>query len=389
LRGAVFQTHQLRLALRAGEISRVARAVAFEAAYSSAGGTRNRRRTAELLGITADLASRVETPYVRALPTLIGGWAAYLEGDWKAGARGSEESAAMLKRSCTGVAWELDTSQFFLTWCHYYMGEFRLLVERYPALLKDAQDRGDLYALTQVRIWLGHHVHLMNDDPVRADLESREAMNQWSQRDFSIQHFWMMWAEVDGCLYTNRGLKALQIMTELWPALRSSGLLTIQEVRLQSLEFLGRCLLGAARESGEAVRRAFLRRCLRVARRMERDGAAWGAALAGLLRAGVSSALGKRRGSERLLAAAEERFREIDMASFAEVSRRRRGQQVGGPDGLALVQATDAWMRDQGVVRPDLMADMFTPGHWEPVERGRETGPPANQPNLEASSTSR
>jgi len=62
-----------------------------------------------------------------------------------------------------------------------------------------------------------------------------------------------------------------------------------------------------------------------------------------------------------LLEDAERRLRELDMQLHAAAYRRHRGGLIGGALGAALVADADAWMRGQGVLRPDRLAWAFAP----------------------------
>jgi hypothetical protein len=44
------------------------------------------------------------------------------------------------------------------------------------------------------------------------------------------------------------------------------------------------------------------------------------------------------------------------------VTRIRRGQLRGGAEGASEVAAAEAWMRSEGIVRPDRFAAMLAPG---------------------------
>jgi hypothetical protein len=50
------------------------------------------------------------------------------------------------------------------------------------------------------------------------------------------------------------------------------------------------------------------------------------------------------------------------MAGYVAAIGRRRGELLGGEEGRALVVASEAALRAEGVVRPDRIADMLAPG---------------------------
>jgi eukaryotic-like serine/threonine-protein kinase len=55
---------------------------------------------------------------------------------------------AILLERCTGVVWELGTARLMGCASLFFMGRFRELLSRVPALLQDAEGRGDLYEAT-------------------------------------------------------------------------------------------------------------------------------------------------------------------------------------------------------------------------------------------------
>jgi len=90
----------------------------------------------------------------------------------------------------------------------------------------------------------------------------------------------------------------------------------------------------------------------------------WSDPLALLLHAGVAAASGDRQAAGDLLNAAEAGFRAADMHLYAAASQRRRGEIVGGDDGLQLIQMADAWMLRQRIQDPARMTEMVAPGRW-------------------------
>ena len=84
IRGADFQSRHLLLALRAGEPYRVARAMAFEAAWTAArGGAARGERAAQIARRAEELSQKVGHPHAIGLSIWASGVAAYLAGNWK------------------------------------------------------------------------------------------------------------------------------------------------------------------------------------------------------------------------------------------------------------------------------------------------------------------
>ncbi len=142
IRGAYFQTLHFRLAMRAGEPFRVARALALEAAFSAASGTRTASRSARLVADAETLAARIGDPWVRGWVRGSSGVVAALEGRWPEGLRLCDEGEAMFHDRCGGTAWELSTFRFFTTYALAFTGQMRELHRRVPAYARAALERG-------------------------------------------------------------------------------------------------------------------------------------------------------------------------------------------------------------------------------------------------------
>ena len=53
------------------------------------------------------------------------------------------------------------------------------------------------------------------------------------------------------------------------------------------------------------------------------------------------------------------------MALYAAAARRCRGVLLGGEEGRVLVEAADAWMRDERIRNPERMTAMLAPGSMD------------------------
>jgi hypothetical protein len=352
LSGAYFQTRGLLLALAAGEPYAVARALAVEAAHSSTGGTRTRRRTARILDMTERLARQVDRPHVFGLSAMAKGLAAAFEGRWKEAVTFCDESERILRDDCTGVIWELDTAHRFALWALVFRGEAPEINRRLPALLQQARERDDLYAVVNLSTVVQPFARLAADEPLRARAELAEVMARWSQQGFHVQHMNRLYDEATIDLYLGDAAASLARLYAAWPLLERSHLLRVQQVRIFLAHLRGRAALASGKlfpANDDA--------CWLLCQR-----AAWADALAKLLFAGLAARRGNRDGAARLLTEAAAELDAADMGLYAAAARRRLGALVGGDEGRALVVRADAVMAERQVKAPEKMTAFYAPG---------------------------
>ncbi len=367
IRGRDFQTRHMLLALRAGEPYRVARAMGPEAAYTAAfGGSAARRRTQVLVSRAMALAEAVKHPHALGMAYVTAGIAAYLEGRWEPGWELAQHAEEILRTQCTGVAWELDTAHMYSLRALVFMGRLRTLAERLPNLLKEAGERGDLFAATGMRARFSYVVNLMANDPRAARAEARRAAAQWSHQSFYLQHYFLLIGEIETLLYEKSGQAARAGLQEQWTFLKQSLLLRPQFFRIEALHLRGRCSLAAANGTNLSAssQGKLLRETARDARRLQREKSHWGDPFATLLRAGVASLRRDRDEALERLAVAAAGFDAAKMALYAAAARRCRGLLLGGEEGRAFIEAADSWMRSELIQNPERMTAMLAPGRW-------------------------
>jgi hypothetical protein len=365
IRAADFQARHLLLALRAGEPYRVCRALAVEGAYLALAGIPGKDRAGHVLRTARALAERIQDqhPHAIGLVTLVEGMSAFLQGRWTDAIELHGRAETILRERCRGVAWELATARLMWSVSLFFCGELGILAERLPALLKEAEARGDLYEATDLRIRISHANWLAADDPDAARREVRLAIARWPAEAFYVQHWWSLIANLEIGLYSGQAAENWVLLTREWPRLEQSLLLRVQYVRLESLHHRGAAALALAANPAtpEVLRSRLLRTAEADARRILRERAAWATPLAQLLLAAIASILGDREGGASVLAEAEAGFNAARMSLYAAAARFRRGELLG--DGSMAAEAA-AWMHGQKIRNPARMAAMLAPGRW-------------------------
>ncbi|HZU37769.1 MAG TPA: hypothetical protein VFA18_17750, partial [Gemmataceae bacterium] len=359
IRGAELQVRHLLLALRAGEPYRVARALALEAGHSATIGSTAWQRTMHLLDAARAIEARVPHPHTRGLVTLISGMAEYLVGHWRLGLELCEQATTILHEQCTGVMWELNTARAYCLYALYFMGEVAELSRRLGPILKDAEERGNLFVLANHATFTRPLAQLAADDSDTALKDLDDLMAQWSQEGFQAQHFYSMYAHVQIHLYRGDAEAAHNWLVSQWPGLVGSLLLRVQHVRIFSYEARARAALALAARSGRPS--SLLKQIDHDIRRLEREPVGYAQALARLLRAGQAAVHGERQRIAPLLREAMDQFETLDMRLHAAVARDRLGEVSGGAEGQALRAQSASWMADQKVRHPARMVGMLAP----------------------------
>jgi serine/threonine protein kinase len=358
--GADFQTRAVLLALRTGHPYRIVRALAGHAAHMAASGERGRRRAARLMRTLDALAQRQGSPEALGWVSLAAGVMASFEGQWRAVLERCDHAIDIFRSRCIGVAWELNSAHLFSLLALVLLGEIAEFRRRRAILLEEAHQRGDLYLLNGLCSSGSIIDRLAADDPEGAERELDEAIGQWTQRGFHIQHHGAIFARMLIDLYRGDGRAAWRRVGESQAGYRYSLQQWIQQLRIGMFQIRGWAALAASASSDDL--RPLLRVARRAAGRLERERIPYAAAFARLIRAGVGAVAGETENAVGLLREAVEQFEAADMHLVAAAARRRLGEALGGDEGRELVQQADAWMRSQTIQNPSRMAAMYTPG---------------------------
>jgi hypothetical protein len=242
-------------------------------------------------------------------------------------------------------------------------GKIRELSEKLPIILEDARAHGDVYSDVAIRcFYTAHLVYLAADDPERGIAETTHAIQQWRKTRYDLQHFGATFAIMECHLYAGRTEQARASLLADAPDIRHSLLFRKGHIVRATLFYargrtaLAEWLRDPAAHNLQAETEKFADKLIGLQ-------SPWGKALSLLLRAGIVAGMKRRSDALRLLENAEELLRQQDLQLFAAAVLRRRGELEGEP-GIAKIEAADAFMRSENIVRPDKMTAMILPGNW-------------------------
>ncbi|MCU1278422.1 MAG: Serine/threonine-protein kinase PknA, partial [bacterium] len=359
IRGAELQARHFLLAREVGDAFRLTRAVCAEVAFASASPS-SRHRIDTLLPLARELAAESGELKAEAWAHGAEAFVNFQLGRWRTSHDCFVRSEELLRR-CTNVRWELATSQIHRLFSLGYLGNLGEAARAGRQCLREAEERGDLYADTMLRLVLT--TALLAEDRVdETERSIATALGQWSHSGFHLQHFHAMHGRVRARLYTGDVRGAQQAIDDVAAPLSRSLILRAQITRLVALGTRAQAALAMAREHDGSERRRWVAAARRAVTAMRKERMSWALAVADIYAAALATLDGRNDEGIALLAAAETALAAEEMVLHAAVARSRRGQLVGGDEGRALRDAGERDVRAAGFVVPARGIALYAPG---------------------------
>jgi len=358
----VLAVRHLLEALKVGERTRVAHALANEAAFESIlRGAWLRRRVDKLMGVAREVWEDSEDPYDHALLAMTLGIIALFDGDFRAVVDRCDEAEAALREQCLGAHWEIGICHNFALSALAMLGEMGELRRRSRAVIRDAELRGDRFAENATRMGEPSMAWLAEDDPgeahrqlALAESELRSGQSRWPESSFRTQHYHRLIAFINLALYEGRAEDAWTEVEAAWPKLRKAGFIRLRFTGPELRQLRGRAALAAAATRPEAAAIAGAE-----ARRLRRDAQPMARPMGELLAAGLEATAGRDARIDALLKGAAAGFDRAGLGLYREAARWRLAERGGGSHSRA---EAATWMTDHGVVAPARMVGLLAPG---------------------------
>jgi hypothetical protein len=361
--GSSFQAMHLVQALKAGEPRRVALGLAVEAGHLATQGGAALKRSFDYIRLAENLAEEAGDPHLVGMTTAISAVPEFGMGRWQECVERSERAETILREQCTGVTWEIDTAQIFATIAMAARGDLARLRTRLPGWIRDADERGDLYASTSLRVfWRSATlVRLADGDPDRARQDLVTAMGRWSRKKFYVQDYYALWSHILIDLYMDDAEAAWAHALEMRAAFRRSLLSMVQMFRMATRTLHAHASLALAVKDGARAPK-LARLAERDARAIAREKVSYGAPTVASIRAGAAFIRGQRDESVRHLRDAVEGYGSADMMLHAAAARRNLGRVLGGVEGATHLREFNRYMKQHAVKDPDRLANAIAPG---------------------------
>jgi len=364
------------IALRLGDESRIARALALDANQRAfAGQSRQAREIAEM---ASKLAEKIGDNYSLALARASQGFVDYTQRNaWRESLRILRLAEKMFLQNRSG-GWESDTMRLFSCFSLAYLGEMRELSKTTSSFLQEAQRRNDRYAMVGIRT-RGNVVWLVDDDVERAQKEIETAKESMIDRNQSylVQHAWALSAECELALYRGLSDERAAYLEKEARYFEKSFLKRFSMLNFEYWMLKGKIDIAVA-TTGSQDRLKRLRRAAKSARKLHgRNQIPAARAYAYLLDAGIAHCRGEIDASADYLREAIVQLDKMEMNLYARGARYRLGEvliEKGTStkdnaliaEGAAIRGKAVAWMESEGIKNPGRMVAMLAPGWKHP-----------------------
>lgn len=348
--GADFHARHVELALRSGDVARVARALAWGAILAAMEGGDGARRAEALAEQAEAMAERAEHAHALGWSVAAAAVTAFCEGQWRRASQLCEYGAALFRERCVDIAWEL--GELEVRWhlpARAYRGELDVLADRAAQAAREAAARGDRYNLTNVRTALLPLVHLAHDQPAEARRSVAEGLAAWSSSGFHLQHANAALSLALVNLYEGDAARAHAGLTALRRSLDAAQFMGMLTVRAPWHHRRGVAAVAAAAATTGPARQALLRDAIRSARALRAEGREWTEGLALCVAGGVHRVRGENRRATEAWRRAEQTLGGAEMALHALAARRAVARVERDEAGTA---AAEQAMAGRGVAAP-------------------------------------
>ena len=310
-----------------------------------------------------DLADRIDSPHARGMVELVRGISALLFGRWKAADASLEQAEELFRNHCTGVAWERDTGHNFALWALFQMGEIAELRRRWTVLYREAQERGDLYATTNLSTFYVTIIKLAADERPEAESELGGVPERAGRSAVEPPAHVRVRALIHIDLYRGDVTRAWARLGAIWPEYCPVAALPHPGDPHPDARAAARTAVAAAEQVAAAASPCW-RMAERDARQLEREGQAWGdrarplrpaRAIAACQEDPVTASARSSPGPPSCTNAPTCRS---PPRSCATASVRSTPSE----EARALREQAERWLQEQGIASPLRWAGMSAPG---------------------------
>ncbi len=352
VKGAIFGSLHLRLALDAGEPTRVVEGLATEIMYTATEGLRGQPRVQRLIARARGIADAYDEPAAQAYLTTAVAADALLNGRFAEAATAAASADKLFRERCTGVTGPLNLARCIWTPAVLFTGDIPAALEPLGEWLESARERADLEAHWQLGIYRLYGPLAAGDlDSVRGALTGM--LERWRPGQLETAGMTAVHVLVGLECYARAAPPALAAVRKLYQPFFRSLLARVQLYRIVVTGYCANLELAMGHASKARA----------LADRLANEHVRHADALAALARAGAARLEGDLDGAVGQLRHSIAAFEADRQQLWAACARLRLGRLLGGDEGRELAALAHEQMRARAVAEPDRFVAVYAPGH--------------------------
>ncbi|MBZ5713313.1 serine/threonine-protein kinase [Nannocystis pusilla] len=356
LQAGFFLVQCARMALDAGEPTRIARSLAL-CGLSQA--SRNHAIGAKMLEEALRVGGRVHDHYAIGLATVCRGILARSQGQWRAALADIDRGIQHLRDHHVGGVWESGLGQASAMASLEALGELRVMSARAESQYQRSQATGDMLSGIMAALYSALTL-LAAGRPKDARKRVLDTEKQWPREGFHVQHLHALKIGIYCDLYERRPRDAWQRIRTAWALLEQTDFLRIAARRAEALLLRAKAGLAVLRAATPDAA-ALIEVVEQDIAQLESEGHLHLQADAHLLRAGLAACLGDASAVERQLHLAHAGFTELHMGLHRDLVERLLHACSGQHDARTIARL-DAYMHMQDITDIDAWARVMSPG---------------------------
>jgi len=356
---ALFHAQLTRLALDVGDEAMLSGCFAMEASLLATVGVKTMPQARRLGTRATSLARKTGDDRMLGRSFVARAILGYFSGDWRSGVKWGNKASQHLLDRCHGVGWELATTYTFVGFSLMMLGDMNELGRHVWSHLEEARRAGDRFLAANLQTSLGI-AWLAADRTDEVEENLSRVLDSWPTDRYQMQHFYRFYSRVELFLYQRRAKEAWDLVDREVPLASKAFLSRVSTVQIELLRLRARAALALVPMVDTRRERTMLRRVANVSKRLRRLRLSFGEAWADHLDAAVLwHETRDRERTEEALTHAIGSLESCELGLHALCARRRLAELNEDEGALAEV---DERMRRLGVVRPDRIVEVLSPG---------------------------
>jgi hypothetical protein len=356
--GSALQSYYVRMALRSGDVQHAIRSLTIQGIVHATTDRPPQEHVSRILARVRQLADGKDVAYLRALVLMSHGYVHWMNYRLDDAINQLVQAERLLRESCIDTNWELTNARIALLNALWNAGKLWKHGELAREWQRDARERGDRYAGTQLLcLGVGYQLLLQHDLPEVAEDALDESLRGWPDA-FQLPH----WGQYIGRLLVRlyKDGDAYELWQATWPHLRRSQLLRVRYLALVSYLDGGWVTLHQACRARSDQRSELLREALHYARKVAQTKRPLAGPLADQIRAQALALGGQRDEAVLLLQNVEAQLR-AQQTVYQFPTAYLLGTLLGGDEGKLHCERALSWASRENVADPTRWFAMFTP----------------------------